>query len=54
MTAAENENESFYDDPFKMIRNNFDFAYVCEFLHKFSSAFFNGSDDPLPTTPVPF
>jgi hypothetical protein len=46
-------NEEFMDDQFKMIRNNFNFAYVCEFLHHFSPAFFNGTtDDPVPTTPV--
>lgn len=45
-------SESNYDDPFKMLRNNFNFTFICEFLHNFSSAFFNGPDDVLPTTPV--
>lgn len=45
-------SESNYDDPFKMIRNNFNFTFICEFLHNFSSAFFNGPEDVLPTTPV--
>lgn len=44
--------EDSYDDPFKMIRNNFNFTFICEFLHHFSSAFFSGADDILPTTPV--
>lgn len=45
-------SETVYDDPFKMIRNNFNFTFICEFLHNFSSAFFNGPNDVLPTTPV--
>ena len=44
--------EDSYDDPFQMIRNNFNFTFICEFLHHFSSAFFHGADDILPTTPV--
>lgn len=49
---TENSKGDSFDDPFELIRNNFNFAFVCEFLHYFSNAFFNGSDDILPTTPV--
>lgn len=49
---AVNSDASELNDPFKMIRNNFNFAFVCEFLNNFSSAFFSGPDDVLPTSPV--
>ena len=52
MTGTEPKNEDSFDDPFKMIRNNFNFTFICEFMHHFSTAFFNLSDDILPTTPV--
>ena len=52
MTETEMKLEDSFDDPFKMIRNNFNFTFICEFLHNFSSAFFHGTDDILPTTPV--
>ena len=45
-------NSNTLNDPFEMIRNSFNFTFICEFLNKFSSAFFNGPDDVLPTTPV--
>lgn len=52
MTSSVQAEKDSYDDPFTMIRNNFNFTFICEFLHHFSSAFFNGADDILPTTPV--
>ncbi len=39
-------------DLFAALRNDFNFAYVSEFLNHFSSAFFNERDDDSPTSPV--
>lgn len=39
-------------DHFAALRNDFNFAYVSEFMHHFSSAFFDGPDDEKPTSPV--
>lgn len=47
-------NSNLLGNSFEIIRNSFNFTFVCEFLNKFSSAFFNGPDDILPTTPVSF
>jgi len=41
------------NDPFEILRNSFDFAYVTEFLHHFWPAIFRAQDDPQPTTSVP-
>ena len=51
-SSSSNAGDALLDDPFKMIRNSFNFTFICEFLNKFSSAFFHGPDDVLPTTPV--
>lgn len=39
-------------DLFAALRNDFNFAYISEFMHHFSSAFFTEREDEKPTSPV--